>query len=68
MGNYIFSKRTLVDLLTADAADPKSHHDFGGDILPKLAGKAPIYENEPGYRSGLDGNSNGIACEPTHPR
>jgi len=32
------------------------------------AGKAPIYENEPGYRSGLDGNSDGIACEPTHPR
>ena len=32
------------------------------------AGKAPIYENEPGYRSGLDGDSDGIACEPTHPR
>jgi glucose-1-phosphate adenylyltransferase len=43
MGNYVFSKSTLVDLLTADAADPKSRHDFGGDILPKLAGKAPIY-------------------------
>jgi glucose-1-phosphate adenylyltransferase len=43
MGNYIFSKRTLVDLLTADANDPKSHHDFGKDILPKLAGNAPIY-------------------------
>ena len=43
MGNYIFSKRTLVDLLTADANDPKSHHDFGKDILPKLAGQAPLY-------------------------
>jgi glucose-1-phosphate adenylyltransferase len=43
MGNYIFSKQTLVALLAADADDPKSHHDFGGDILPKLAGKAPIY-------------------------
>ena len=43
MGNYIFSKRTLVDLLTADANDPKSQHDFGKDILPKLAGNAPIY-------------------------
>ena len=32
------------------------------------AGKAPIYENEPGYRSGLDGDGNGIACEPYHPR
>jgi glucose-1-phosphate adenylyltransferase len=43
MGNYIFSTRTLLDLLNADAKDPKSHHDFGRDILPKLAGKAPIY-------------------------
>ncbi len=43
MGNYIFSKGTLVDLLEADANDPASHHDFGKDILPKLAGNAPIY-------------------------
>ncbi len=43
MGNYIFSKPTLVSLLKADASDPESHHDFGRDILPKLAGKAPIY-------------------------
>jgi glucose-1-phosphate adenylyltransferase len=43
MGNYIFSKHTLVSLLEEDAKDPASHHDFGKDILPKLAGKAPIY-------------------------
>ena len=43
MGNYIFSARTLVDLLKADAKHPGSHHDFGMDILPKLAGNAPIY-------------------------
>jgi len=43
MGNYIFSKNTLMDLLTADAEDPASHHDFGKDILPKLAGNARIF-------------------------
>ncbi|HZD50013.1 MAG TPA: sugar phosphate nucleotidyltransferase, partial [Silvibacterium sp.] len=43
MGNYIFSKDTLVDLLEADANNPSSRHDFGNDILPKLAGNAPIY-------------------------
>jgi glucose-1-phosphate adenylyltransferase len=43
MGNYIFSTQTLLDLLNADAADPKSRHDFGMDILPKLAGKEPIF-------------------------
>jgi glucose-1-phosphate adenylyltransferase len=43
MGNYIFSTRTLLELLEADAKTPGSHHDFGMDILPKLAGRAPMY-------------------------
>jgi len=43
MGNYVFSTRTLLDLLKADAKAPGSHHDFGMDILPKLAGNTPIY-------------------------
>jgi glucose-1-phosphate adenylyltransferase len=43
MGNYIFSTRTLLRLLHDDAADESSNHDFGGDILPKLAGRAQIY-------------------------
>jgi glucose-1-phosphate adenylyltransferase len=36
MGNYIFSTRTLLRLLHDDAANPRSSHDFGKDILPKL--------------------------------
>ena len=43
MGNYIFSTQTLLDLLTKDAKDLNSRHDFGMDILPKLAGIAPMY-------------------------
>jgi glucose-1-phosphate adenylyltransferase len=43
MGNYIFSTRTLLRLLHDDAAEPESNHDFGRDILPKLAGKAEIF-------------------------
>jgi glucose-1-phosphate adenylyltransferase len=43
MGNYIFSARALLRLLHDDAADETSSHDFGRDILPKLAGKAAIY-------------------------
>ena len=56
MGNYIFSRRTLVDLLLADANDPASHHDFGKDILPKLASNAPIYAYnfQTNLRSGGD--------------
>ena len=43
MGNYIFSTRTLLELLKADATAPGSRHDFGMDILPKLAGTAPMF-------------------------
>ncbi|HKF46663.1 MAG TPA: glucose-1-phosphate adenylyltransferase [Terracidiphilus sp.] len=43
MGNYIFSKDALLRLLEADAKNPSSQHDFGRNILPELAGNAPIY-------------------------
>jgi glucose-1-phosphate adenylyltransferase len=34
MGIYVFTRDFLVDLLSGDAADPDSAHDFGGDIIP----------------------------------
>jgi glucose-1-phosphate adenylyltransferase len=43
MGNYIFSTRTLLKLLHDDAANPRSSHDFGKDILPRLAGHSEMY-------------------------
>ena len=43
MNNYIFSAHTLLRLLREDAKDQSSSHDFGKDILPKLAGKAGIF-------------------------
>ena len=43
MGNYIFSTRTLLRLLHDDAAEESSNHDFGKDILPKLAGRSQIF-------------------------
>lgn len=32
------------------------------------AGAAPIYKGEPGYREGMDGDHDGIACEPYRSR
>lgn len=29
----------------------------------KAAGAAPLYAGQPGYRSGLDGDNDGVACE-----
>ena len=36
MGIYIFSTKLLIDALEEDALDPRSSHDFGKDIIPKL--------------------------------
>lgn len=40
-----------------------------GDYWPgcneaRDAGTAPIYRDEPGYRTEMDGDGDGIACEP----
>jgi len=36
MGVYCFNRSLLLDCLTADAEDPKSAHDFGKDVVPRL--------------------------------
>ena len=42
MGIYVFDWKFLRERLLADAADPSSKHDFGGDIIPDIVknGKA----------------------------
>ncbi len=46
MGNYIFSTPVLIEALAADAEDPASRHDMGGDLIPALvaAGAAHVYD------------------------
>jgi glucose-1-phosphate adenylyltransferase len=46
MGNYVFSTDVLLDALKADAADPGSVHDMGGNIIPMLTqqGRAFVYD------------------------
>lgn len=36
MGNYVFSTKTLLDAIAADAEDESSQHDLGGNIIPNL--------------------------------
>lgn len=38
MGNYVFSTKTLVEALEADARDEQSEHDMGGNIVTNLVG------------------------------
>jgi glucose-1-phosphate adenylyltransferase len=46
MGNYVFTTEALVEAVTADARDPDSRHDIGGNIIPALvgAGAGEVYD------------------------
>jgi len=46
MGNYVFRTDALLEALRADAANPGSMHDMGGDIIPALVagGQANVYD------------------------
>jgi len=46
MGNYVFSTEVLIDAVTRDAADERSDHDVGGDIITLLVGDgcAHVYD------------------------
>ena len=46
MGNYVFTTKTLIEALSMDAADERSAHDIGGNIIPMLveAGEAQVYD------------------------
>ena len=61
MGNYVFSTRSLLRELFADAAKEKSSRDFGRDILPSMVGRSQMYaydfqtNNIPGDAPGTQG-------------
>jgi len=46
MGNYVFTRDTLIEAVTMDAADESSNHDIGGNVIPMLvaAGAANVYD------------------------
>ncbi|NNG18410.1 glucose-1-phosphate adenylyltransferase [Naumannella sp. ID2617S] len=46
MGNYIFTRKALVEALEADAADATARHDMGGDIIPRFVnqGRAQVHD------------------------
>lgn len=46
MGNYVISTDALIDAIKADADNPDSKHDMGGDIVPAFVNKgtAAVYD------------------------
>ena len=49
---------------TARATGSENSVYYSGCREARAAGAAPIYRGEPGYRAGMDGDDDGIACEP----
>lgn len=37
---------------------------YSGCDEVRMLGRDPIYRGQPGYREGMDGDGDGIACEP----
>jgi hypothetical protein len=55
--------------VTTEAPEPPAEPTPGRDVYyrncaeARAAGAAPLYRGEPGYRSGLDRDHDGVACE-----
>ena len=43
-------------------ADPNVHYSGCNEV--RALGRAPLYADQPGYREDMDGDLDGIACEP----
>ncbi|MCK6265769.1 glucose-1-phosphate adenylyltransferase [Vibrio sp. ZSDE26] len=52
MGIYIFTTDTLIDILESDAQNPRSSHDFGKDIIPRLIDNQKVYAHKFGGDDG----------------
>jgi hypothetical protein len=64
-----WSERTTRDPAPA-AIDRSSENTvyYPNCNVARAAGAAPMFAGQPGYRSGLDGDGDGIACEPYRAR
>lgn len=47
---------------SSDPVGPNVYYAGCNEV--RAAGKAPLYAGQPGYRIGMDGDRDGIACEP----
>jgi hypothetical protein len=48
----------------APEPEPQASVYYPGCSAVRAAGRAPLYRGQPGYREGMDGDDDGIACEP----
>lgn len=53
-----------IEARRADPAAIEQSAYYSGCGEVRAAGKAPLYAGDPGYRPEMDGDGDGIACEP----
>ncbi|MFC4257068.1 hypothetical protein GRI97_13905 [Altererythrobacter xixiisoli] len=58
------AKSAAVWLGIMRAREPQAGDYWSGCNAARAAGTAPIYIGEPGYQENMDGDGDGIACEP----
>lgn len=64
-GGYVWSDaRTGLFQSPEERARIEQSVTYAGCDEVRVAGKAPLYAGEPGYREGMDGDGDGVACEP----
>ncbi len=62
LGVYNFPPVTRQELAARDAVERSIHYSGCKEV--RAAGKAPLYRGQPGYGEHMDGDHDGIACEP----
>ena len=65
IGGYAWSSLPPAAFQSAEerhAVEQSVHYSGCNEV--REAGKAPILAGQPGYRSDMDGDGDGIACEP----
>jgi hypothetical protein len=60
--DQLWSSRADDKPVAAPAPDRSVHYSGCNEV--RAAGKAPLYEGQPGYSVEMDGDGDGIACEP----
>jgi hypothetical protein len=60
--------RSGEDPAAADDGSSVADVYYPGCNAVRAAGKAPLHSGEPGYRIEMDGDGDGVACEPYHGR
>jgi hypothetical protein len=59
---YNFPAVTEEEIAARDAVEQSVHYDGCNEV--RAAGKAPLYRGSPGYGEHMDGDGDGVACEP----